>query len=197
MNSPSVFVKTKKGIDEMLARKPSINAGIGSVLLFVDGSHSEQDLLALILKNKLPADSLIVLEHAGFIERRSFPFENSRPMTDMELRQARATAESEATSTAFLDAYRFLVSQTKSRLGLRGLSFQFKLERAQNMDDLRTLLGPLGDAVAKTQGLSVANAFIQECRDHMSDQQVREQSLKLVEEARQLQASKPQLRRVA
>lgn len=200
------YVKTSKGMCEILARKPSIEAGLGSVLLLVDGAHSEADLKAMLLKNKLPADSLDMLEHAGYIERRALAPQTeqqavTRPMTDVQAYQAQRSAdkqaEKEAATTAFLNTYRYMVGQTKARLGLRGLGLQFKLERAQNMDDLRTLMGPLGDAVAKAQGLSVANEFLVACEEQMSPQQVREQSLKLVEEARALQGGKPLLRRVA
>jgi hypothetical protein len=193
------FVKTQKGMDEMLARKPSIDSGIGSVLLFVDGAHSEADLMALLLKNKLPSDSLELLEHAGFIERRVLAPHKPAPIQQSYLtqQQSQRTAQQEEVTTAFLNTYKYMVGQTKTRLGLRGLSFQFKLERAQNMDDLRTLMSPLADAVAKAQGLSVANEFVHECEEQMSAHKVREQGLRLVEEARALKAGKPMLKRVA
>lgn len=207
----TIYAKTKKGMDEIILRKPSIDLALNSVLVLVDGRRNAADINALILKAKAPADSLQMLLHGGFIEPRVVPVAASRSASGASAgpstRQAPLTAQSpaetrsaaqDAATTMFLEAYTHLVGVTKKRLGLRGLPFQFKLERAKTIEDLRSLILPMSEAVAKAQGLTAANEFVVETKQMMSDTAVREESLRLVAEAKALQEQKKTvLRRVA
>jgi hypothetical protein len=210
----TIYAKTKKGMDEIIQRKPSIDLALNSVLVLVDGRRNASELNALILRAKAPADSLQMLLHGGFIEPRVVPVQTARsaseasagPSTRQTTPQAlpvtaateTRTAEQDASTTVFLEAYTHLVGVTKKRLGIRGLPFQFKLERAKNIDDLRSLILPMSEAVAKVQGLSAANEFVSETKQLMSDKAVREESMRLVAEAKALQEQKKTvLRRVA
>jgi hypothetical protein len=207
----TIYAKTKKGMDEIILRKPSIDLGLNSVLVLVDGRRNTDELNALILRAKAPADSLQMLLHGGFIEPRVVPVQSSRSTSEASqgpsTRQAplvtqsapeTRTADQDASTTVFLQAYTHLVGVTKKRLGIRGLPFQFKLERAKSIDDLRSLILPMSEAVAKAQGLTAANEFVSETKQLMSDKAVREESQRLVDEAKALQEQKKTvLRRVA
>jgi hypothetical protein len=209
----TIYAKTKKGMDEIILRKPSIDLGLNSVLVLVDGRRNAADINALILKAKAPADSLQMLLHGGFIEPRVVPVSASRSASAPEASQGPSTrqaplvtqnafetrsTEQDASTTVFLQAYTHLVGVTKKRLGIRGLPFQFKLERAKSIDDLRSLILPMSEAVAKAQGLTAANEFVSETKQLMSDKAVREESQRLVDEAKALQEQKKTvLRRVA
>ncbi len=203
----TIYAKTKKGMDEMLARKPSIDLALNSVLILVDGVRTAEQIAPLLAAARAPSDSLSLLHHGGYIEPRVVHVQTHRPAATTEqtplsrenaLRQTQAKAKSdEAQSTAFVEVYNHMVNETKKHLGLRGLGYQFKLERATTMNDLRTIMGPLSEAVAKTQGLQVANDFVRDCDDKMDAQQVRAASTRLVDEARAIEERRAKLRRVA
>jgi hypothetical protein len=210
----TIYVKTKKGMDEIIQRKPSIDLALNSVLVLIDGRRNAAELDALILRAKAPADSLQLLLHGGFIEPRVVQVQPARPSMDalqarnaqlqkeQQAQQERAdaprTAAQDATTTVFLETYTHLVGVTKKRLGLRGLPFQFKLERASTIDDLRSLVGPMSELVAKVQGLNAANEFVNETKQMMDDSTVREESMRMVAEAKAVdERKKTGLRRVA
>jgi hypothetical protein len=59
--------------------------------------------------------------------------------------------------------YAYLVEQTKSLLGLRGFGYQLRIERATSLDELQTLIQPLGVAIEKKHGLETAENFKRQC----------------------------------
>jgi hypothetical protein len=203
----TIYAKTKKGMDEMLARKPSIDLALNSVLILVDGVRTAEQIAPLLAAAKAPSDSLSMLHHGGFIEPRVVHVQTQRPAATKEqdqqtrenlLRQTQAKAKADdVQSTAFIEVYTHMVNETKRHLGLRGLGYQFKLERATSMNDLRSIMGPLSEAVAKTQGLQAANDFVRDCDEKIDARQVREASAKLVNEARAIEERRAKLRRVA
>lgn len=209
----TIYVKTKKGMDEMNGRRPTIDLGLNSVLVIVDGRRTAAQLIELIAKAKAPPDTLERLLQGGFIEARVVqvhpgrtaqpgPATRQAPVTQFQTEQERRdeprTAQQDATTTVFLETYTHLVGVTKKRLGLRGLPFQFKLERAKTIDDLRSLIAPMSEAVAKAQGLDEANEFVSETNQLIDDKMVREESLRLVAEAKAVdERKKTVLRRVA
>ncbi len=198
----TIYAKTKKGMDEIILRKPSIDLALNSVLVLVDGRKTAGEINAILAKFKAPADSLQMLLHGGFIETRVVQVQPARSAQLQQSPQAQSdaprTVAQDATTTIFLETYAHLVGVTKKRLGLRGLPFQFKLERASTIDDLRSLVGPMSELVAKVQGLNEANAFVSETKQVMDDTKVREESLRMVAEAKAVdERKKTGLRRVA
>lgn len=195
----TIYVKTQKGIDEMLARKASLNAMLSSILLLIDGKHSQLQLIDMIAKLNAPADSLEVLERGGYIEGHRFADSapTTRPLPE-PFESSRKPGVTQAESKAYLSAYAYMVAETKKRLGLRGYVMQLKIERAQTISDLRSLIDPLTEAVAKSQGYHAAQEFTQHCHSLMDDKEIRAASLRLVEDAQALRNSQQvRLRRVA
>jgi hypothetical protein len=202
----TIYVKTKKGMDEMLARRASIDMALNSVLVLVDGKRSIDQLNDLIARAKAPADSLALLAYGGFIEAYVAKAPVAKVVTAQEQafaqqqahdEQLKKTAEQDLTTSTFLKAYSYMVAEAKKHLGLRGFGLQLKLERAQNMDELRTLITSMSDSIAKTQGLDMGNDFKRHCTEMLDVKQVRDASMRLAEQARAVQERRAQLRRVA
>jgi hypothetical protein len=202
----TIYAKTKKGMDEMLSSKTNIDKALGSVLILVDGQRSDVDLSSMILRLKAPADSLAMLLHGGFIEPSVVTAPVVHTLTAEELSRAKAKAQQvqaqkdatqdENTST-FLTTYSYMVGEAKKHLGLRGFGLQLKLERAQTPDELRSLIAPMSESIAKSQGLQAGNDFKKLCTDMLDVKQLRDASQRLVDEAQRVQARRSQLRRVA
>lgn len=190
----------------MLARRSSIDMALNSVLVLIDGKRSINELNALINRAKAPADSLELLAYGGYIE----PYVAKAPVVIQltaeesarhhaqarDAEQKMVAARDEATST-FLNTYSYMVGEAKKHLGLRGIGLQLKIERAQTSEQLRTLISPMSDSIAKSQGLDAANDFKRLCTEMLDAKQVREASMRLVNEARTIEQRRAQLRRVA
>lgn len=204
----TIYAKTRKGMDELFARKPSISHALNSVLIIVDGVRSETELKPLIEVARAPADSLSILLHGGYIEARVVSVASMvKPATtdaQMKAREQQSAARheeknavDEQNTTAFLSTYNHMVGEAKKHLGIRGFGLQLKLERAKTIDDLRTLIGPLSEAVAKSHGLQIANNFVRDCDELMNAAEIRKAGQQLVSEARALEERRAKLRRVA
>ncbi|CDS54893.1 hypothetical protein [Polaromonas sp. CG9_12] len=65
----AVYKKTEKGMNELLAPIPGIDARLVSVLILVDGFRDSDDVNRLAKAVDLPVDGLDILFHGGFIDR--------------------------------------------------------------------------------------------------------------------------------
>lgn len=190
----SIYVKTPKGMNELLARKSSIHPGLNSVLVLVDGRRNGEEILRLALASSAPADCLQALEFGGFIARQESGAEREA--------QAATNAADDAAQNAsrFQQAYRYFIDTAQSRLGFRGMGLQLKLARTHSLAELRTLTAPMSDAIAKQHGLQAANDFVREAERVLSAQDTRRAGLRMVAQAGALDAERaaapaPALRR--
>jgi len=168
----ATYIKTRKGMDELLARRNGIDARLNTALLFVDGQRSKQDLLAALKAAGLPPDTLEILLHGGFIaEARSkvtaLPPSASTPVPVPKAVVTPATDVGEegdkaSLHLAFHTLYAFMVKQSKDLLGLRAFALQLRIERAQDLASLLELVNPMSEAIAKRHGLQTANGFLRE-----------------------------------
>lgn len=169
-----VYKKTNKGMEELLARRPGIDPRLFNVLVMVDGVRDSPEIVQMAKDAGLPADALEILKHGGYLEQKfrgspsparpsSPPPQPPPPAPAPEAgRKASKRVDESARFKGFQDLYGYLVEQTKALLGLRGFGFQLRIERATTLAELQGLLAPLSEAIAKKQGLDVAQTFKRE-----------------------------------
>lgn len=160
----AVYKKTEKGMNELLAPTPSIDARLVSVLILVDGVRDSAEVNRLAQEVNLPVDALEILFHGGFIDKK---FKGSAAPADAKIpTPAEPVAPQKATATSKLEKfnalYSYLVEETKALLGLRGFIHQLRIERASTLMELKALIEPIGKAIEKKHGFEVARNFMRE-----------------------------------
>ena len=160
----AVYKKTEKGMNELLASTPSIDARLVSVLILVDGVRDSAEVNRLAQEVNLPVDALEILFHGGFIDRK---FKGSAAPAEVKTpAPAQPVASEKAAPTSKLEKfnalYSYLVEQTKALLGLRGFIHQLRIERASTLLELKALIEPIGQAIEKKHGFAIARNFMRE-----------------------------------
>ena len=160
----AVYKKTQKGMNELLARTPDIDARLVSVLILVDGVRDATEVNRLAQEAGLPVDALEILFHGGFIDRK---FKGSAAPADAKIdAPAEQAASKKPAQTSQLQKfnalYAHLVEETKALLGLRGFIFQLRIERASTPMELKALIEPIGRAIEKKHGFEMAKHFLRE-----------------------------------
>lgn len=180
----TIYNKTAKGMDEIIARRSSIDMRLNSALVLVDGKRSARLIAEALKQAGLPADAMEMLLHGGFIEIKkvvpvspvagvpmkaepaaSAPPSNTAsdpaPAVASPV-DAEAAAKSKQARKVFQALYEFMVSTTKESLGLRGFPLQLRIERAKDVIALTELVAPISESIAKRHGLQQANDFLRD-----------------------------------
>jgi hypothetical protein len=157
----TVYKKTHKGMNELLAQSPGVNLKLFNVLVMVDGLRDSVEVIHLAQEAGLPADALEILFHGGFIEKKykgsaALPFPSIDPQPPPA---APRPTDPKDQLKGFNELYAYLVEQTKALLGLRGFGFQLRIETATTIYALRSLIGPISEAIAKRHGFEVRQHF--------------------------------------
>lgn len=160
----AVYKKTEKGMDELLAVRPQIDARLVSVLILVDGQRDSAEVNRLAKEVSLPADALDILFRGGFIDKK---FKGAAEPADTKTEPRRPPMASKPADAStrlkgFNSLYSFLVEETKALLGLRGFIFQLRIERATTLLELKALIEPIGQAVSRKHGFEIAKNFMYE-----------------------------------
>ena len=159
----AVHKKTHKGMEELLARSPSIDASLFKVLVLVDGIRDSAEIRQLAEQAELPLDGIDILLHGGYVEPRyrgsPTPARLVNENTPEILTKPAALSDDEVSFRNYNDLYAYLVRQTKSLLGLRGFIFQLQIERASTVEALESLIDPLSEAIAKKHGFELTQSF--------------------------------------
>jgi hypothetical protein len=160
----AVYKKTEKGMNELLAPSPTIDARLVSVLILVDGVRDSAEVNRLAQEVNLPVDALEILFHGGFIDRK---FKGSAAPAEAKFEppaEPAAPKKSAASSRLerFNALYCYLVEETKALLGLRGFIHQLRIERASTPLELKALIEPIGQAIEKRHGFEIARNFLRE-----------------------------------
>lgn len=160
----AVFKKTQKGMNELLAHTPDIDARLVSVLILVDGVRDASEVNRLAQEAGLPADALEILFHGGFVDRK---FKGSAAPADATTdASAQPAVPKNPAHTSplqkFNALYAYLVEETKALLGLRGFLYQLRIERASTPMELKALIEPIGKAIEKKHGFETAKNFLRE-----------------------------------
>lgn len=173
-----IYRRTAHGSAELISRRPSLEPALNSLLLLVDGQRSGDELLRIVLRLGAPGDSLEKLQIGNYIQRVHRATEGVKAPI---LESAADTAQDEALfelddepdspkRKTLTDAerraslYKYLIEAVKKHLGLKGFIYHMKVEKAVTLAELLDLIDPLGNAIAKAQGLDAANRFMAQGR---------------------------------
>lgn len=153
-STTAIYTRTPRGNAELNARKSALDAASNSLLILIDGKRSQHELLAVAHRLGAPTNCLHQLETGGYVARQELEGEVLPPPPDFD-----ESHFSDVELHALL--YRNLIDAAKAHLGLKGFLFHIRIEKAVSIKDMRALIEPLGEAIAKARGLTQANEFIQ------------------------------------
>jgi hypothetical protein len=192
----TTYIKTRKGMDELLAKRNGIDARLNTALIFVDGQRSTQDLLAALKASGLPADTLDILVHGGYVAEvkskvTALPSAAATSQPAVESRSGDGSSASkedksneDKSRAAFQALYAFMVKKSKDLLGLRGFAFQLRIERAHDVASLLELVNTMSEAIAKRHGLQTANTFLRDLSQLTGRAKLERHGLRLIADRR-------------
>jgi hypothetical protein len=134
-----------------------------------NGTRSVAEIQSAFAHLGASADSLDLLLRQGFI--RLLPESNSDLIPGEACVQESSVAPgspevnlSEQNSSAqaqfYTQLYQHMASAVKTNLGLKGFLLLLKVEKAGSVQELLELNDAIADALAKSRGLALANAFV-------------------------------------
>jgi len=180
-----ILGKTEKGREEIATRKHNLSGTLRRFLVLIDGKHSKTDLLDQFSSLGLNENTLMELIEQDFVTTLGrAPGEPDEPNEVTPLKPAQrpvvgaategpskirsepeaaealpVTQNASATAEQFHELYNFFTQTVKSTMGLRGLAFQLKVEKASCIDDFRALRTPYVEAVQKSKGIEMARSL--------------------------------------
>jgi hypothetical protein len=181
-----ILDKTDKGREEIASRKHGLAPRLRTLLVLIDGKHTQEDLLKQVGALGLTEQSVSDLIDGGFISfhddsapASSAPAAAPAPAAAQKaaapvpapVAAAAPAAVAAATGTIapedilppgenqFHALYNFYTSTIKSTIGLRGYGLQLKVERAASIDDFRELRQAYVEAVLKSKGEEMAHSL--------------------------------------
>lgn len=151
-----IYERTSQGETELMARRSDLGPVLNSLLVLVNGKTTRDDLMTVVTRLGAPANSLSMLEVGGYIEpfngrgALAAPTPGDSPEAEVTLSDTERRAR----------LYPHLIGAVKQHLGFAGFVYNLKVEKAVTLADLRDLVSPLGEAIAKAKGKDAANAFL-------------------------------------
>ena len=91
----TIYKKTAKCMNELMARRSSIDSNLNGMLLLVDGERTESEIRRLGLLIQMPLDGPEILLHGGYLEVVEAP----QGKADSLLSQPVPTVQSKSAST--------------------------------------------------------------------------------------------------
>jgi hypothetical protein len=155
MNPSEIYAKTDEGLREIKERKLNLPIALRSVLIMIDGNRTIGEIMERARALRIDESALAALERAGLIAKRfSAPsFAES---------EAAPAARSEDEIERFIAAQRQLEDLINKHLGFRGYLLMMRLQRAENLRDLRDLLLDFAQALVKRIGMEAAAPIVAE-----------------------------------
>jgi hypothetical protein len=160
-----VYARTPLGDTELMARRSDLGPALNSLLVLVNGQRTQEDLMTVVARFDAPTNSISRLETGGYIQR----------LGAAGLAFAVAPADSVNGAATPTDAkrrvllYQHMIGAVREHLGMKGVFFHLKVEKATTLEDYLALLDPLGNAIAKAQGVDTANAFLKVANSFIGD----------------------------
>jgi hypothetical protein len=145
MAAGNIYRKTERGAAEVKDRKLKLSPRVRTMLILIDGVMPEFMLKEDASRVGAPADFIEQLLAAGLIER----IQGAGAAPAAAARVAPATGDEFA---RFREAKDFMNSTIVDALGIKSFFFTLKLERAGTVADLRELVDPYREAMAKAEG---------------------------------------------
>ena len=163
-----IYNRTEKGNEEVGTRRHTLDARLNSVLFLVDGKRTRDDLILLVKRLGNPADSLDRLVEGGYVHLVEKPPPPTRAAASAAKNPAGSVPSSIVPTHSRADSdlqnvlYQHLIAAARKYLGIKGFMFHLKIEKAVDLIELRALITPMSEAIAKSKGLATANGFIAE-----------------------------------
>ena len=156
MSAGDIYGKTALGLQEIGNRKLKLAPRLRTMLILIDGHQP-----ALILKEEAgklgaPDDFLAELLGMHLIEKVGTAISQASKAADQHSKQPAVAVDEFSRFRAAKDLMNITVVDA---LGIRAFFFTLKLERAGNLADLRELVDPYHDAIAKGSGVEEARVF--------------------------------------
>lgn len=177
-----ILDKTEKGREEIATRKCGLAPRLRTLLVLIDGKHTEEVLLKQVVGLGLNEQSIIDLLDNGFITAQEV--ESAIPVASNVARSGAISAGAAAAletpvvapppsaaesgippgilppgENQFQAIYNFYTSTIKTTVGLRGYALQLKVERAGTIEDLCGLRQAYVEAVQKAKGNEMARSL--------------------------------------
>ncbi len=153
MAAGDIYRKTERGAAEVRDRKLKLSPRVRTMLILIDGAMPEFMLKEDAARVGAPPDFLEQLVAAGLVERLGGA--GPRPAAG-----GRAAAPPADEFTRFREAKNFMNTTIVDALGIKSFFFTMKLERAGVVNDLRELVEPYHEAMAKAQGDEHAEVMV-------------------------------------
>ena len=158
MNPEEIYAKTDEGLRELKERTHNLPIMLRSLLIMVDGNRTIAEVLVRARAINADAAAVATLERAGLIAKRfSVP-------SAAEGETAPAP-RSEGEVQRFLAAQQQISDAINAHLGFRGYLMMMRLQRAENLRDLRDLLPDFAEALTKRVGIDRATPVVSGIED--------------------------------
>jgi hypothetical protein len=163
----TIYVRTPQGDAELKLRHSALGPVVNGLLMLVNGQRTLSELVSVASKLGAPTQTIEQLRADGYIQlappRVASGHTRPAPLTDAApLLESTPVMDgwSDNDRRAFL--YQTLIETAKKHLGLGGFVYHLKIERAVTLQELRDLAKPIGEAVARSKGPSVARALMKQ-----------------------------------
>lgn len=153
MNPDEIYAKTEEGLRELKERTHNLPITLRSLLIMVDGDRTVAEILERARAVRADAAALATLERVGLIAKRF-----SAPSSAEG--EAAPAPRSEDEVQRFIAAQQRISDAINSHLGFRGYLMMMRLQRAENLRDLRDFLPDFAQALAKRIGEAKAGAIV-------------------------------------
>lgn len=159
------YDKTEKGREEISSRKFHLSPKLRPLLVMIDGKHSSEELLNRLSAIGLNHDHLAELIAAGFVEEtKAINVNPTLATATLESDQTKPSPSSVQFSPmdkqhAMVALRQFFTDSIKTNLGLRGFTLQLRVERADTLDDFKSLGEDLIEALHNSKGQQLARTL--------------------------------------
>ncbi len=183
MSIEQIYTKTPLGIDEVENRKLNLAPRLRTMLIMIDGRKAVSVLKESAIKFGCPEDFIESLEAAGLIAKlgaavgtpAQAPATAPAPTVpvvpsvigDAATTSPMPTPPVQDEYARFRIAKDFMNTAVVNSLGMKAFFFTLKLERAGTVDDLRGLVKPFQDAIAKATSPAEADALTKQLLEHL------------------------------
>lgn len=153
MNPDEIYAKTEEGLRELKERTHNLPITLRSLLIMIDGNRTVAEVLERGRAVRADAAALATLERAGLIAKRF-----SAPSAAGG--EAAVAPRSEDEVQRFIAAQQQISDAINSHLGFRGYLMMMRLQRAENLRDLRDFLPDFAQALVKRIGPANAGLIV-------------------------------------
>jgi hypothetical protein len=160
MSAGDIYVKTPQGAQEVSGRKLKLAPRLRTMLILIDGRRPAFMLKEEAVKVGAPGDFLEELVALGLIAVSGSAGASPAPAAP---RSAAVPEKDEF--LRFCAAKDFMNVSVVNALGIKAFFFTLKLERASTLADLRDLVEPYRDAIAKGSGNAEAEVLTTRLRE--------------------------------